>query len=95
LAYELNSQDPTKHLNLKQLADLGKIFAASAGQFLPSPQGVAALADIDQRRASRQWQMARYVPDKNEDAIVSETKRTHIPLPPDNPILAADENWVP
>jgi hypothetical protein len=96
LAYELNSQDPTKHLNLQQLAELGKIFADSAAKFLPSPQGSAALADIDQRRALRDWQMARYAPDqKNEDAIVSETKRTRIQPPPDNPIVAADENWVP
>jgi tetratricopeptide (TPR) repeat protein len=96
LAYELNSQDPTRHLNLKQTKNLGTVFVNSAGDFLSTPLGAAVLADIDRRRASRAWQIAHYTPQsKNEDAIVSETNRTQIPLPSSPAVLAADENWVP
>ncbi|MGA3066067.1 MAG: M14 family zinc carboxypeptidase [Tepidisphaeraceae bacterium] len=96
LAYELNSMDPQRHLNVKELSDLGGLFAQSAADFLASPDSGGVLADIDRRRAARAYQWAHYVPaGKNEDAIVSETYRTRITLPPENALLAADDNWVP
>jgi hypothetical protein len=50
LVYELNSQDPTQHLSLNELQEIGKICANTVAQFLQTPAGAKALASIDSRR---------------------------------------------
>jgi hypothetical protein len=51
ILYEINAQDPTRHLDLAQLKATGGLFARAAGEFLSSPRGEPLLSSVDAARA--------------------------------------------
>ena len=75
IPYEVNSQAPERHLSLAEIKGLGGTFARSVGQFFSSPDGIAAMADIDARRRERAARWAAYEPPvAAANAIDSEAK---------------------
>ena len=47
ICYEINSQDPTRHLDLMQLKATGGMFAEAAGKYLFTTGGTELLAEVD------------------------------------------------
>jgi hypothetical protein len=54
ILYEINAQDPARHLDLAQLKATGGLFAQAAGEFLTSQRGEPLLAAVDAARAKHQ-----------------------------------------
>jgi Zinc carboxypeptidase len=54
ICYEVNSQDPTRHLDLMQLKATGGIFAQVAGEYLAATTGTELLAAVDTVRTQHQ-----------------------------------------
>ncbi|HEX4052632.1 MAG TPA: M14 family zinc carboxypeptidase [Tepidisphaeraceae bacterium] len=77
LAYEFDSQSPERHLNLRSLEDLGRIFVNAACSFVAEPDAKNLLVDIDVRRQQRLERWTKYgpPPTADEDAIQSESER--------------------
>jgi Zinc carboxypeptidase len=79
LVYEINSQDPTRHLSINELQNIGKLCANTIGDFLQTPAGGKALVSVDARR--REWlvETKQYVSaqvDANHSAIGQESHRS-------------------
>jgi hypothetical protein len=53
IVYEINAQDPTRHLDLLQLKATGALLAQSAGDFLAGPDGADTRSTIDFFRSKR------------------------------------------
>jgi hypothetical protein len=74
--YELNSQSPDRHLSVDELRSIGAELLRCASDFLASPPGKAALAEIDARRRSYTARWTSYHdPEGLADAIQSEADR--------------------
>ena len=80
LAYEFDSQSPERHLNLRSLEDLGRIFVNAACSFVAEPDAKNLLVDIDVRRQQRleRWTKYAHLPVAEEDAIQSEAERAQV-----------------
>jgi hypothetical protein len=53
LAYEFNSQDAQRHLNLVGLKHIGEIFVQTSAEFLDTSEGQSAMAEVDAHRQRR------------------------------------------
>jgi hypothetical protein len=75
LAYELNSQAPDSHMNLRDLHMIGENFVRSASDFLVSDNGVQLMRNVNELRRER---LKRFAQHKSaalaSDAIEGETE---------------------
>ena len=96
IAYEVNSQAPARHLSLLETKRLGRIFVDSIGQFFATPDGIAALANVDERRQERLARMAgRVPPSRSINAIDFEASALRIATLGSNTDLMKDAIAVP
>jgi len=58
IVYEINAQDPTRHLDLSELKGTGALFTEAAGDFLFSAAGTELSNVVDQVRAARERRRA-------------------------------------
>jgi hypothetical protein len=73
LAYEVNSQESSKHLDIRQSQELGGLLILSTSAFLKSSNAGLAIREVDERRQQRLSCWARHVDiPVSSDAIESE-----------------------
>jgi hypothetical protein len=72
LAYEFNSQEAVRHLNLAQLKSIGAVMADSVGQFFAAKDGQDLLTVVDDARRERLARWANAPAVAGQDAIESE-----------------------